>query len=99
MTLDPDVERMLAEEVHRLRRPYKQVVNDAIRRGLTPRLSDAPVRPYRAVVHKATLRPGIDPGTLNRLADEFEDDALIEKETKVKKAGAKMLAAKARTRR
>jgi hypothetical protein len=79
LTLDPDVERLLAEEAHRARRPFKQVVNDAIRRGLAPRLADAPARPYRTVVHKAKLNPGFDPGALNRLADELEDEALIAK--------------------
>ncbi len=78
LTLDPDVERLLAEETHRLRRPFKQVVNDAIRRGLSPRLADAPLGPYRTRVHKAKLRAGIDPGSLNRLTDELEDEALIE---------------------
>ena len=77
LTLDPDVERMLTEEMHRVRRPYKQVVNDAIRRGLAPRLSDAPSRPYRAAVHNAKLKPGIDAGALNRLVDELEDEAVI----------------------
>ena len=55
----------------------KQVVNDAIRRGLAPRLSDAPSRPYRAAVHNAKLKPGIDAGALNRLVDELEDEAVI----------------------
>src|ERR1043165_7083708 len=86
LTLDPDVERMLADEVHRLRRPFQQVGNDAIRRGLAPRLSHPPARPYRTVVHKAKLRPGIDPGTLNRLADEFEDDGVMAKPARVKKS-------------
>lgn len=79
LTLDPDVERLLDEEMHRVRRPYKQVVNDAIRRGLAPRLSDAPNRPYRAEVHKARLVPGIDAGSLNRLVDELEDEAVVDK--------------------
>jgi hypothetical protein len=82
LTLDPDVERLVADEVHRLRRPIKQVVNDAIRRGLSPRLADAPLRPYRTVVHKAKLKAGIDPGSLNRLADELEDEAVVEKTEK-----------------
>jgi len=34
LTLDPDVARMLTDEAHRLRKPFKQVVNDALRRGL-----------------------------------------------------------------
>jgi hypothetical protein len=35
LTLDPDVARMVQEEVHRVRKPFKDVVNDALRRGLT----------------------------------------------------------------
>jgi hypothetical protein len=34
LTLDPDVAQLLEEEAHRRRLPWKQVVNDAIRRGL-----------------------------------------------------------------
>lgn len=34
LTLDPDVVRLIEEEVHRLRKPFKHVVNDALRRGL-----------------------------------------------------------------
>lgn len=33
LTLDPDVARMIEEEVHRRRKPFKAVVNEAIRRG------------------------------------------------------------------
>jgi hypothetical protein len=29
--------------------------------------------------HKTTLLPGIDAGSFNRLADELEDEALVEK--------------------
>jgi hypothetical protein len=36
LTLDPDVARLLREEAHRQRRPFKDVVNEAIRRGLAP---------------------------------------------------------------
>ena len=79
MTLDPDVARLLEEEVHRVRRPFKQVVNDAIRRGLSPGLAAVPPGPYRTVVHKAELRPGLDPAALNQWADELEEEAVIAK--------------------
>jgi hypothetical protein len=82
LTLDPDVERLLREEMHRVRRPYKQVVNDAIRRGLAPRLSDAPARPYRVAVHNANVKAGIDAGSLNRLVDELEDESMIARSKK-----------------
>jgi hypothetical protein len=78
LTLDPEVERLIEEEVHRVRRPFKQVVNDAIGRGLAPRLAEA-VEPYRVKAHKAVLGPGIDSSALNRLADEIEDEAVVAK--------------------
>jgi hypothetical protein len=78
LTLDPDVARLLAEEAHRQRRPFKQVVNDAIRRGLgrgtAPRGT-----PYRVRPHKSKLGPGIDPAGFNKLVDELEDEALAPK--------------------
>jgi len=77
LTLDPDVLRLLRAEVHRVRKPLKQVVNDAIRRGLDPgSRRDRPKR-YRVRPHKAKLLPGIDPGRLNALADEVEDQAIL----------------------
>lgn len=82
LTLDPDVERLLEEEAHRVRRPWKQIVNDAIRRGLAPRLADAPSAPYRVKAHKSVLGPGIDASALNRLADELEDEAVLAKRRK-----------------
>jgi len=36
LALDPDVARLLEEEAHRQRKPFRQVVNEAIRRGLAP---------------------------------------------------------------
>jgi hypothetical protein len=79
LTLDPDVVRMIEEEVHRQRRPFKQVVNDALRRGLTPAGRRVAGRPYRVRPHPAHLLPGLDRGKLNSLADEFEDRALVAK--------------------
>ncbi len=76
LTLDPDVARLLQDAVHRERRPLKQVVNDALRRGL------APPRPrrqlYRVKVHHSALRPGLDLTGFNQLADELEDEAILE---------------------
>jgi KaiC/GvpD/RAD55 family RecA-like ATPase len=76
LTLDPDVARLLEDAVHRERRPMKQVVNDALRRALT---APSPRRePYRLEVHESELRPGLDLTGFNRLADELEDEAIIE---------------------
>jgi hypothetical protein len=80
LTLDADVARLLADEVHRQRRPFKQVLNDAVRRGLSPRLAEVDAPPYRTVPHRAKLRAGFDPTALNRLVDEMEDEAIVAKQ-------------------
>ncbi|WP_394850518.1 hypothetical protein LZC95_24060 [Pendulispora brunnea] len=79
LTLEPDVARLIEEEMHRQRKPFKIVVNEAIRRGLVPRLGSKRREPYRVTPHEGKLMPGIDPAGLNKLADEFEDEALIAK--------------------
>jgi hypothetical protein len=79
LTLDPDVARMLEEEAHRQRRPWKQVVNDAIRRGLVAQARMPSLKRYRVTPHKTTLRAGIDPAAFNKLADELEDEAVLKK--------------------
>ncbi|MBI3204221.1 MAG: antitoxin [Myxococcales bacterium] len=80
LTLDPDVAQLLKEEAHRRRKAFKDVVNDAIRRGLAPQRQRAP-KPYRVRPHKARLLPGFDSAAFNRLADELDDEALIAKAT------------------
>ena len=77
LTLDPDVARMIEEEVHRVRRPLKQVVNDALRRGLTSASRRPPMKPYRVRPHTARLLPGLDRGRLNALADDLEDASIV----------------------
>ena len=76
LTLDPDVLRLIQDAVHQERRPMKRVVNDALRRALTP----APPRRERVRVtaHESAVRPGFDLGKLNQLADELEDEAILD---------------------
>jgi hypothetical protein len=79
LTLDPDVAALLEQEVHRQRKPLKQVVNEALRRSLSGQGKGPKVETYRTVPHRARLMPGIDRGSFNRLADELEDDAIAAK--------------------
>lgn len=82
LTLDPDVARLLQEEVHRQHKPLKQVVNDALRRGLSPESSRRASKPYRVTPHRAELQPGFDRAGFNRLATELEDEALVARHTR-----------------
>lgn len=74
MTLDDDVVRLLDDAVHAQRRPMKQVVNDALRRALTPERD--PHDPYVLQPHESAIKPGFDPSGFNRLADELADDEI-----------------------
>jgi hypothetical protein len=79
ITLDPDVARLLEDAMHRERRSFKAVLNDALRRGLSARLARATDEPFKVVPHRAALLPGWDPAGFNRLADELEDEAIVTK--------------------
>lgn len=50
LTLDDDVAALLHRAIRHTRRPLKEVVNDALRRGLESRGAPAPA-PYRLVPH------------------------------------------------
>jgi hypothetical protein len=76
LTLDPDVVRLIDEAVHRERRPTKQVVNDALRRGLATSQPRHP-EPYEVAPHESSLQPGLDLSGFNRLADELEDEVIL----------------------
>ncbi|CAN5772586.1 type II toxin-antitoxin system antitoxin VapB33 [soil metagenome] len=76
LTLDPDVSRLIQDAVHRERRPRKQVVNDALRRALTP--AAARRERVRVVPHRSAVRPGLDLERMNQLADELEDEAILD---------------------
>ena len=77
LTLEPDVVRLIEDAVHRERRPMKGVVNDALRRALGP--APGPRAHVRVVPHESAVRPGLDIGKLNQLADELEDEGILDK--------------------
>lgn len=72
LTLDRDVAERLNAEVKRTDRAFKQVVNEALRRGLEITNSTAKRPVYKVRPLSMKLRPGIDPDKLNDLADELE---------------------------
>lgn len=76
VTIDDDSARELHDAAHREQRPFKQVLNDAIRRGL--RASEpGSDGPFDYPSHSATLKPGWDTARFNQLADELDDEATL----------------------
>ncbi len=78
LTLDADVADRVRREQRRTGRPFKAVINDALRAGLG--LQDkgaARLPPYKVQPHRCgAFHAGIDPLRLNQLYDEIEASAL-----------------------
>ena len=79
VTLDPDVATELTRRARRSGKPFRDVLNDAVRRGL--RAQDAPPeKPYRLrPVSLGGVMPGMDLDRALRLADALEDEAVARK--------------------
>jgi predicted transcriptional regulator len=79
VTLDDDVATQLQDLAARLRKPFKTVLNDTIRKGIGAGKS-RPAKPLRLKTwDSGGLRPGFDETKYNQLVDELEVEARAEK--------------------
>ena len=74
LTLDDDIADSLRERARLLDRPFKQIVNDTLRRGMSPAVGEVSVPRYQVVPNHSGLAPGVDPMKLNQLNDELETE-------------------------
>ena len=78
LTLDNDIAASLREQARLLDIPFKQVVNETLRRGLSPDAVRETPAPYRVVPIHSGFAPGVDPLKLNQLNDELETEDFLE---------------------
>ena len=79
LTIDQDLAEALRKKASRARKPFKQVVNEALRAGLAAQEAP-PRRRYRLKpVPLGGVVPGIDADRILRLADALESDAIARK--------------------
>lgn len=79
LTIDPEIAERLQEEVALGKRSLKAIVNEALRRGLG--LEEVKrAGPYRVQAHSSRFLPGVDPASLNQLADELEAAEFLSKQ-------------------
>ena len=71
LTLDDDLAAALKEQARRTEQPFKQVINDTLRRGLSPALAETGPG-YQVRPHNSGFRPGVDPLRLNQINDSLE---------------------------
>jgi hypothetical protein len=72
LTLEPEVAAQLRREARRTGRPFKAVVNEALKRGLGLAGRPAKGRRFTVQPHRFGFRSGIDLDRLNQLVDELE---------------------------
>ena len=73
ITLDDDVAAKLASLARRSGRPFRAVVNEALRRGLVQVSAKTPREPFRVKVRDlGQLRPGLSFDNIGELLDLVE---------------------------
>ena len=72
LTIEDDLAGLLKQRSKELGKSFKEVVNQAIRKGL--QVDELPMNNSSVVTrtHSFGTRPGLDWGRLNQLADELE---------------------------
>ena len=71
LTIEDDVMSRLNAESRRTGKPFKTVVNEALRRGLDGGAS-APSEPYRVQARDLGLRPGFELDDIHGLIERLE---------------------------
>ena len=80
VTLDEDVAQRLKDIAHRKKKPFKVVLNDTLRMGFSAQKKAAKLPPFKVKAWGGGLMPGIDEFGFNKLVDELEIEAFLEKQ-------------------
>jgi hypothetical protein len=73
LTLDDDVAAKLKTEVQRAGRPFREIVNEAVRRGLESRRATAQRRTFKVTARDlGNLKPGLSLDNIAELIDQVE---------------------------
>ncbi len=87
LTIDDDLAGILRRKARELDKPFKELVNAALRKGLSENL---PERPHRVVVRPHDFgvpKAGVDMDRLNQLVDELEVEEYLRKAARDDSAG------------
>ncbi len=75
LTIDDDIADFLREQSKLHEKSFKQVVNETLRRGMSPGHDSKRRQPFRVKPVKGGYMPGVDPTNpkdfLNQLDDEY----------------------------
>jgi hypothetical protein len=77
VTLDPDVQRLLAEKARRSRESFKQALNNAVRRGLAADTAAAGTTKFPVNARPMRVKAGFDQTRLAEVGDDLELEAFL----------------------
>ena len=72
LTLDDDVFEKLKQETRKSGQPFKQTVNETLRRGLVAARKRPPQPPFRVQARDLGLRPGFQLDNIGELLEQVE---------------------------
>ena len=72
LTLDEDIATRLKSESRRSGRPFKDVVNDYLRRGLESARASGPRKRFKVKARPLGVRPGLDYDNVGDLLEQIE---------------------------
>lgn len=78
ITLEPDVAEKIRQAGRSGTRSQKQIINEALRRGLQTGEQKTKPEAYRIETFDSPFRAGIDTAKLNQMVDELEVEAQLE---------------------
>jgi hypothetical protein len=78
LTLDDELAEELEEVAHRAGKPFTEVVNETIRKGLHPAGAPSP-KPYRLEPVSLGVLPGVNIDKARHIADALEDEEILRK--------------------
>jgi hypothetical protein len=74
LTLDPDVAARAKKGAVKLGKPFKEIVNSALRLGLDQVLNPPAAKPYRTKPRPLGLRPGLSYDNISELLARAEGE-------------------------
>ena len=79
LMLEPDVVNALKEQAQVLNQSFERVVNDTLRRGLSPDGVKESRELYRVKPNHSGFAPGVDPMRLKEYLYALEDEEFLQK--------------------
>lgn len=72
LTIDGDIADYLKEQSRLHEKSFKQVVNETLRRGMTPYVNSKPRKPYKVKPFSSGFAPGVDPMNPKDILDQMD---------------------------